>query len=350
MRLTALIKAIQVVLITQVLCGCQSYPETEKQDDVLHQWITGTAEGAVRRSISKESVIIDPKFTNFDMNQKDYLVGTGDLLSLNIFGEPGMDSLVVRVDGSGNIQVPVIHSFKAAGKSLNSIQQGLIEKFSIEFKEPWVVVEIEEYRSQPLYFIGEFNTPGVIYLDRPTKLLEALGLAQGLSNDAYLPGARLLRDSKVMPVDIQALLKEGKFDFNVGLTAGDTLYVPSQLDLKVFVLGAVAYPGEQSFSQEKTLLEVLSKGAPKTSAKLNDVRIIRTHSVVKGELIIADAERMLQGQVPDLPLQPGDIVYIPKNLIGSWNDIVEEISPTFSFIGATLEPFVQISFLTEEDN
>jgi polysaccharide export outer membrane protein len=350
MRLTALKKAIQVALIAQVLSGCQSYPEAEKQDDVLHQWITGTAEGNVRRSVSKESVIIEPEFSNFEINEKDYLVGTGDLLSLNIFGEPGMDSLVVRVDGLGNIQVPVIHSFKAAGQSLSSIQQGLIEKFSTEFKAPWVVVEIKEYRSQPLYFIGEFNAPGVIYLDRPTKLLEALGLAQGLSDNAYLPGARLLRNSEVMPVDIQALLKEGKFDFNVSLTAGDTLYVPSQRDLKVFILGAVANPGEQLFSQEKTLLEVISKGTPKTSAKLNDVRIIRTHSAVKGELIIADAERILQGQVPDLPLRPGDIVYIPNNLIGSWNDIVEEISPTFSFIGATLEPFVQIRFLTEEDN
>ena len=70
MRLSALKKAIQVAFIAQVLSGCQSYPEAEKQDDVLHQWITGTAEGSVRRSASTEFVIIEPEFSNFEMNEK----------------------------------------------------------------------------------------------------------------------------------------------------------------------------------------------------------------------------------------------------------------------------------------
>ncbi len=349
MKLKTLDRAIKVLLVTQGLAACAT-PDLRPQDDLQHRWVTGTETGSTRGFFSKEAVQISPDFSELELQDRDYVVGPGDLLSLNIFGEPGMDKLMVRVDGNHRIQVPVIHSFKVEGMTLAEIQAGLTEAFRTEFKDPWVVVEISQYRSQPIYFIGEFNEPGVVYMERPTKLLEALGLAKGVSKTAYLRGARLLRDSRVLPVDVEGLLKDGRFIYNVTLSAGDTLYVPDQQELKIFVLGAVMNPGVQEYKQERTLLEVIAQGAPVSSAKLQNVRIIRSHSAIEGELIIADANKVINGEVPDLPLLPGDIVYVPKTILGGWNDVLSEIAPTISLFGATLEPFVQLKFLTEEDN
>ena len=37
---------------------------------------------------------------------------------------------------------------------------------------------------------------------------------------------------------------------------------------------------------------------------------------------------------------PGDIVYVPPNGIGSWNDVVAAISPTIEVFSLALDPFV----------
>ena len=52
----------------------------------------------------------------------DYRIGPGDKLRVNIFGEPGMTDLTVRVDGQGYIQVPVIELVKVRGMTTRQIQ------------------------------------------------------------------------------------------------------------------------------------------------------------------------------------------------------------------------------------
>ena len=78
--------------------------------------------------------------------------------------------------------------------------------------------------------------------------------SKGCSTTAWLKakpewakGARLIRDNKVMPVDVYAVLKEGAVEQNVWLAANDTLFIPSQNDLKAYVVGEVGTPGAVSF-------------------------------------------------------------------------------------------------------
>lgn len=302
--------------------------------------------------IKREIIALDQAdVAALEKPESDYLIGPGDVLNININGEVGMDALQVRVDANGEIQLPVVESINALGQSVSTLQKNLKKAYLVEFKDPWIVVGIAEFRSHPLYFLGEFNSPGVIYMDGPVNLLQAIGLAGGMTGNSYLAGARLLREQKILPIDIKSLLTENAFAQNIWLQPDDTFYVPSYEDLNVFVLGAVNSPGAQPFKNTPTLLTALaqSAGAIRGRAKLADTRIIRTRSPLKGELITVDAESILNGTLPDFPLAQGDIIYVPNSAAGDWNEIIQMIAPTVGLIGGIFEPFVQYKYLNEDD-
>lgn len=277
-----------------------------------------------------------------------YRVGAGDKISINVFGEDGLDNLEVAVDGAGYIQVPILERIQVAGATVAEIQAALKLGFSKQFRSPWIVVQVTEHRSRPVYLLGQFNNPGVIYMDGPTNLLQVLGMGRGLSDTAHLSGARLWRSGSIAAVDMQALLMDGKAEHNVLLQAGDTLFVPSNADKKAYVLGAVTSAGAVPFSNEPmTLLKALTQvgGPVKSSALLSQVRVIRTRSAVEGQLILVNAKDILKGKAPDLQLMPDDIVYVPDNWIENWNQVIRAVTPTLQLAGGALQPFVQVKFL-----
>jgi len=280
-------------------------------------------------------------------SSSDYVLGPGDELTVNVNGEEFMQALRLSVDGSGFIQLPIVNRISVLGLNVAEIQENLVSAYSGEFIDPWAVVSISKYRSRPIYMLGEFLSPGVIHMERPTNITQALGLAGGMTDKAYLEGARLLRQEKIVAVDVEALLNQGRFDQNVRLRAGDTLYVPSTEDLKIYVLGAVEDPGVQPYQKDIGVLAAIAAagGAVNGEAKLNDTRIIRTYSPVKGELLTIDVTDFLRGRRPDFQLRPGDIVFIPNQPVANWNAVINQIAPTFRLVSNVLEPFVQIEFL-----
>lgn len=293
-----------------------------------------------------EPVAIDVEQSEFE--DPVYRVGSGDTLKINVFGEEGLSDLLVQVDGDGFIQLPFLENVNVAGNSLKEIQAVLKQGFAKQFRNPWVVVNMAAHRSRPVYLLGQFNNPGVIYLDGPTNLMQAVSLGRGLSEAAYLRGARLWRNGDIAAVDLKALLMEGRAEHNITLRAGDTLVVPSAQDNKAFVMGAVVRAGAVPFSNEPmTLLKALTQvgGPVKEAALLSQVRIIRTHSAVEGQLILVNANHILKGEVPDLELMPDDIVYVPDNWIEGWNQFVRAIAPTIQLAGGALQPFIQVKFL-----
>ena len=341
------------VLLTLVSCG--SATTTHESKTLTKTIVSDQPNKNYARSssgIKREIIALDQAdVATLEKPENEYLIGPGDVLGININGEAGMDALRVRVDANGEIQLPVLENINVLGQSISTLQKNLKKAYLIEFKDPWVIVGIEEFRSHPLYFLGEFNSPGVIYMDGAVNLLQAIGLAGGMTSNSYLAGARLLREQKILPVDIKSLLTENSLAQNIWLQPDDTFYVPSYEDLNVFVLGAVNSPGAQPFKSTPTLLTALaqSAGAIGARAKLSDTRIIRTRSPLKGELITVDAESILNGTLPDFPLAQGDIIYVPNSAAGDWNEIIQMIAPTVDLVGGMFEPFVQYKYLSDDE-
>ena len=164
----------------------------------------------------------------------EYRVGPGDVLTINV---PGLiDSLGndektqnyqgFRVSSSGRILLPLVGAVDVNGKTLEEIQSVLTREIKTYIKKPMVTVEIREFKSQPLYLLGKFNSPGLHYMDRPTNVLHGISMGKGLHETANLRSARLLRSERVQPVDIYHLLYNNDLRQNVQLRPGDTIFVP----------------------------------------------------------------------------------------------------------------------------
>lgn len=277
-----------------------------------------------------------------------YVIGPGDNLKFNIFGEEGMSDLTARVDDAGYVQLPMVELVSVAGKTTRDIQAELKEAYKAYLINPWVTVELIEAQSAPMYFLGEFNKPGVQYMGGATDILQALALAGGLAPDAYLPGARLLRDDRVCTVDLNALLRNGDFSQNVWIKPRDVIFAPRKEDMAVYVLGAVGHPQSVPFGTSgRTLLEVLSMAGGPTAgvAQLKAIRIVRSTSATSGELIVYDATSVLSGRGLDFPLEPGDVVYVPSSALGDWNSAIAVILPSLTLISGVLTPIALIQSL-----
>jgi polysaccharide export outer membrane protein len=196
--------------------------------------------------------------------------------------------------------------------------------------------------------MGQFRTPGVYYMDRPMTFLQGITLGNGFDTTANLRGVRLLRDQKIAPVDVYSLILGGRIEQNVWLRPGDTVFIPDNRNQLVFVFGAVGKPGPQTMPQGRmNLLEAIASADLRaTGYDLSNVRIIRSLTTTSGELLVVDVERIRRGETLPFQLMEGDVVFVPKNAFGTWNDVIADILPSLTAVSTLLQPFVSIKFLT----
>lgn len=328
-----------------VMAGCAGLP-------------AGTVRPVESPVIEMETVTLPPAPVEAPPSA-EYIIGPGDVLSVNINGRPDLFVSTVnllgkgiqgsRVDGSGNIQLPLAGTVKVAGLTLTQAQAHIRESLREYLKEPWVVVEIVEFRSHPIYLLGQFKNAGAHYMDRPLTLVQGIAMGGGFEPNTNLRGARLTRDNKLIPVDVYELLARGDQRQNIWLKDGDTIYIPDSKSQQVFVFGAVKKPGVLTMPPDGMNLAqaVASAELRDVGYDLGHVRIIRSLSTTRGELMVVDFARILRGEALPFPLMAGDVVYIPRGVFGNWNDAINAMLPSLQAVSTILQPFVQIKFLSE---
>lgn len=348
------IQLLWLPLLIVLLGGCTSYTELTP--------------GSVKDVIDgQKAVLVESQSLSVALGEEEfapspeYLIGPGDILFVNVHGRPELGSPVTtnggsqlrgsRVDCSGQVHLPLVGSVAVGGLSVGQAAQKISAAFRSYLQEPWVVVEIAEHRSHPLYLLGQFNGPGTYYMDRGLTLMEGLALGNGLNDTANLRSARLVRHGKTIPVDIYRLLQEGDQQQNTWLKAGDTIFVPDDKNQNVFVFGAVNKPGAVAMPNGRlSLTQALSSaGLDETAGHERYLRIIRSLSATRGQLLVVDMTRIVKGEALPYPLMEGDIIYVPRSGVGSWNQAINAMLPSLQAISAVLQPFVQIKFLSEDD-
>ena len=121
-----------------------------------------------------------------DVKQGDYVIGSGDLLGIEVFDVPEL-SRDVRVNETGYISLPLMPSkVRAGGLTPFQLQDKLAELLQTNglVSTPQVSVSMKEQHSEPITVIGSVRTPMVIQAVRQTTLLQALSQAGGISESA----------------------------------------------------------------------------------------------------------------------------------------------------------------------
>lgn len=118
--------------------------------------------------------------------RRDYLIGSGDLLSIEVFDVPEL-SREVRVSEGGTISLPLLPvRLQVAGLTELQLEQKVGEVLAANglVTSPQVRVAVKERKSKPITVIGAVGHPIVYQAVRPVTLLEVLSEAGGIANDA----------------------------------------------------------------------------------------------------------------------------------------------------------------------
>ncbi len=336
-----------LVIVLLLVGGCASFTDLP----------AGTVREVSTSALMEVQNIESPSMPGCPVPSPEYRIGAGDSLYVNVQGKPELGSPVTvgntggvkgsRVDGDGNLHLPLAGSVQVKGLTVAEAQAKIAEAYAHYLNHPWVVVEVAEYHSQPIYLLGQFRNAGTFYLDRPYTLLQGISLGGGLLDTANLRSARLIRNNQTQPVDLYAVLQQGDCRMNVWLQPGDTIFVPDDRNQNVFVFGEVKKPGPVPMPNGQLFLEqaLASAGLNEIRANVGYVRIIRSLSATKGQLLVVDLGKVLHGKALPFPLMEGDIVYVPRSGVGNWNEALGEILPSLQAVSAVLQPFVQINYL-----
>lgn len=142
----------------------------------------------------------------------DYLLGVGDKLRVNVFGEEDLSG-EVDVNGTGKVSLPLVGQVQAAGLTIDAFTEEVATKLKEGYlTSPKVSVEVLNYR--PFYIIGEVTTPGQYPYTNGMTVLNAVAVAGGFTyranedkvlitrGDQKEVAYKLTQAVKVLPGDI----------------------------------------------------------------------------------------------------------------------------------------------------
>jgi polysaccharide export outer membrane protein len=247
---------------------------------------------------------------------KNYVVGPEDVLTVTVFNE-GQLSGRFRVENDGHFSYPFLGRIKAGGSTAAEIEKLLRTKLADGYlRNPQVTVEIDQFRSQSVFVMGEVRTPGKYVLSGSVTLIEALAQAGSPTPNAGnqvlilhpkepAKGAPTLElaDADVQQVNLRDI-ETGKLSKNVTIRDGDTIFVP-KAD-RFFVIGLVRNPGSYPLDANMTVLQAVSlAGGVSERGSTRRVRITR---------VIGGKRKDFDAKPTDL-VQPGDTITVRQRLL-----------------------------------
>jgi polysaccharide export outer membrane protein len=246
----------------------------------------------------------------------NYIVGPGDVLSVHVFYEPQLSGSF-RVENDGQFGYPFLGRVDAGGKTVAAIATLLKDRLSDGYlRNPQVTVDVEQFRSQSVFVMGEVRTPGKYILSGSITLLDALAQAGSPTPAA---GAEVLvlhpkvqkqgptlpnqSDAEVARVNLRDI-EDGRLSRNVTIRDGDTIFVPKAE--RFFVIGMVRNPGAYVLERNTTVLQAIS-----TAGGISERGSNRGLKIVR----IVDNKRKEVDAKPTDIVQPSDTIVVRQRLL-----------------------------------
>lgn len=255
---------------------------------------------------------------------EEFRFGPGDRVEIELIGvaEPPTET---TVGPDGRIYFHLLPGVSLWGLTVSEACAKLEKDLSQFVKHPSVAITLREVKSRRIWVLGRLTRPGIYPLDRPLTVVEAISAAGGLNTSMFtgtteelgdLTHSFLMRRGEVVPVNFKALIHDGDMAQNVYLQPDDFVYIPSAQSSEVYVIGAVAEPRAVSFKDQVTLSSAIANArGTLPQAKLHEVVIIRG-SLTEPHCTVVDYYDIVKGKVPEIRLQPRDIVYVPDRPLG----------------------------------
>jgi len=306
-----------------------------------------------KKSLQNQQLLTQVGRATF-LSYKDYQVGPEDLLDVRVFGQDNLNR-EVRVNGQGEISLPLVGVVKVTGLSPQEIEKRLAQEYGSRFlRHPHITVGVKEYRHQRVAVTGAVDKPGFYDMIGPRTLLEMLAAAGGLQDKGGNARAgdvvhvirsqhaseltRALKETasasrqsfsprtKTIVIDLRRLLMEGALDLNIPIRHGDVIHVPFAGN--AYVLGGVRRPGSVAVKDNLTLTQAIAQvGGADPVLATNQVDVIRFGEQGASQKITVDLSKILAHEQPDVPLKDSDVVVVGQSGLRKALFIIKELMP-----------------------
>jgi polysaccharide export outer membrane protein len=244
----------------------------------------------------------------------DYLIGEGDTLMISVWGEKDL-TLPVIVRPDGKISIPAVGEVKAANTTVKELQATLTGKIARIVKNPIVTVMVTAITNNKVYLYGGGVKLGVFPLTQATSLLQLLCQIENVRY-ADLKKAYVLRRGEKIKEDFTKLYLQGDTKEDIAIEANDIIYIPTNVNKNVYVMGAVNTPKYVEYRDGLTVTEaILEAGGFTKYANQNDTMIYRKDGAREITITVKMKKLINDGDLSqNARLQPGDYVVVKEGL------------------------------------
>ena len=178
---------------------------------------------------------------------------------------------------------------------------------------------------------GQVSFPGAYAVERrDERLSDILRRVGGVSPQAYLPGARLIRDSLVVGIDLAQAIERPGGPNDILLRAGDEILVP-EFDPTVSVLGSVTFETRAVFESGMGVSEYIRQaGGSLDDADLNKISV----EYANGRRETTKKFLWLIRQHPRV--EPGSVIFVPAALPSEGGGLGQILGNTMSLVTTVL--------------
>jgi polysaccharide export outer membrane protein len=266
---------------------------------------------------------------------KDYCVGPEDLLVIAILGQDKLNR-ELRVNGQGEITMPLVGTVKVAGLTPQGIEKRLVELYDANYLvNPQITVGVKEFRHQRVAVTGAVAKPGPYELIGPRTLLEVLSMAGGFTTTANNITAgdvvNVIRNqsapdvaksinatqpfapkTETLVIDLRRLLSGQEPQLNVAVHNGDVIHVP--FAGTAYVLGGVKKPGNILVKENLTVSQAVAMaGGVEPLLGTDDITIMRFDEQGNAMRINTSLNRIIAKADPDIPIKDHDVVVVKES-------------------------------------
>ena len=263
----------------------------------------------------------------------NYVIGNDDLLHIYIYKLPEL-TLTVRVNTSGQIRLPFLNQpIQAAGQTafaLNHTIAVVLQQHQFA-QQPYVQVTVLQVKSKPIVVTGDVKHPLTLQAARPMPLLEVLSRAGGVNTNASetVVVTSLNHERPQMhSYNLQQLLSNPSASYDPARWLDGNDFISVLPAGYVYVVGDFNQPGAFPLNngQQITVLRAIAL-AHGLADSPNKGKAAILNALPGGERrrLTINIDRILKHQSPDLPLHPGDILYVPKDGMHMfWTEAVKD--------------------------
>jgi protein involved in polysaccharide export with SLBB domain len=161
-----------------------------------------------------------------------YILSPNDFVAVEVFGEEDLRTQA-RLNGEGNLGMPLLGSVRLAGLTLIQAAARLTELYGRDYLvNPRVNVTLVGYARRHFTMLGQVNRPGTFDMPETSPagigLLEAVGIAGGYTRIAAPERISVRRGNQLLKVNAKRISRGSASDFHIEngdiITVGESIF------------------------------------------------------------------------------------------------------------------------------